>query len=153
MRISLAVSLAVVACALSACGSPQRPVAFAASAKPDEAVDAVSRALAAAGYAPASADRRAGIVQTEWKDSGFLYGQLAGTSATIVRRFTVTLSPTATGSDVVVRIDAKRCPQGGYTVGGAEVRGSCEEVTAIPGKFQEELDAVGADVRRALGPS
>jgi hypothetical protein len=134
-----------------ACGSPQRPVAFATSVTPDAALDTVSRTLAQEGHPPATVDRQSNIVQSEWKDTGFLYGQIANTPATIVRRYTVTLAPAANGAQVAVRIDAKRCPQGGYTIGGTEVRGSCEELDAIPGKYQEELDALGATLRRALG--
>jgi hypothetical protein len=146
----LALALGLLA---GGCGSAQRPVSFVTSAKSDGALDTVSRTLAAEGHTPANVDRQANIVQTEWKDTGYLYGQVQNTTATIVRRFTVTIAPANEGANVTVRIDGKRCPQGGYTVGSTEVRGTCEELTMIPGKFQEELDALGRKLQQALGTS
>jgi hypothetical protein len=136
---------------ISACGAPQKPVTFVTSAKAETAVDTVSRTLAAEGQTPANVDRQLGIVQTEWKDTGFLYGQVQGVNATIVRRYTVTLAPSAAGANVTLRVDAKRCPQGGYTVGGTEIRGTCEDAPAIPESMQTDLDALGAKIRSALG--
>ncbi len=141
----------VVGLVVIGCGSPQRPVTFLTSAKPESAIDTVSRTLAAEGQAPASADRQANIIQTEWKDTGFMYGQIQNTTATIVRRYTVTLAPTNDGSNVTVRVDTKRCPKDGFTVNGNEVRGTCEESTAIPGQLQDDLDDLAAKIRVALG--
>jgi len=78
------------------------------------------------------------------------YGQVQGTSASIVRRFTVVLSPAAQGSNVIVRIDAKRYARGGFSIDGADVRGPCEEMSDIPGQFQEEVDALGSKIQSAL---
>jgi len=117
----------------------------------DTALDTVSRTLAAEGQTPAATDRAANIVTTEWKDTGFRYGMIQGVSATILRRYTVTLAPAGEGSNVTVRIDAKRCQQGGFTIGGTDVRGLCEEQTDLPGSMQKELDALGAKMRTALG--
>jgi hypothetical protein len=68
------------------CGSPQKPVTFLTSAKAETAIDVVNRTLAAEGHTPAGGDRQANIVQTEWKDTGFLYGQVQNTPASIVGR-------------------------------------------------------------------
>jgi hypothetical protein len=144
----VALTFAVV---VSACGAPQTPVTFVTSAKGDTALDTVSRTLAAEGQTPVNVDRELGIVQTEWKDTGFLYGQVQGVNATIVRRYTVTLTPAPAGANITVRVDAKRCPQGGYTIGGTEIRGTCEEAGAIPGKMQTELDTLATKIRGALG--
>jgi hypothetical protein len=146
MRIQI---LAVVAL-LAACGGPQKPAVFVTSATLDTGIDTVSRTLAADGQGMPTVDRKAGIVTTAWKDSGFLYGQVQGTNATILRRFTVVLAPAESGSNVTVRIDAKRCAQGGFSIDGSDVRGPCEEISVIPGSFQEDIDALGAKLRAAL---
>jgi hypothetical protein len=136
---------------VAACGAPQKPFVFTTPSQGDTSIDAVARALAAEGQSPANVDRQLLLVQTEWKDTGFLYGQVQGVNATIVRRYTVTISPAAAGSSVAVRIDAKRCPQGGFTIGGTEIRGTCEEAPMIPESMQKDLDSLGAKISRALG--
>lgn len=151
MNLKLLVSS--VALLASACVAQQRPVVFTTSAKVDTGVDSVSRALAADGQAPALVDRNANIVQTEWKDTGFLYGQVQGVNASIIRRYTVTLAPAADGASVTVRMDLKRCQQGGYSVGATDIRGACEEITLVPESMQKDLDALGDKVRSALGMS
>lgn len=149
--MKLVALLSSIAFLVSACGAPQRPVVFTTSAKVETGVDSVSRALAAAGQTPTHVDRTANIVQTEWKDTGFLYGQIQGVTASVVRRYTVTLAPTTDGSDVTVRVDLKRCQQGGYSVGLTEIRGACEEMSLVPPNMQDDLNAVGEKVRGALG--
>jgi hypothetical protein len=136
---------------LSACATTQKPFVFTTPAQSESSIDTVARVLAAEGQSPANVDRQLFLVQTEWKDTGFLYGQVQGVNATVVRRYTVTISPAASGSSVAVRIDAKRCPQGGFTVGGTEIRGTCEEAPLIPESMQKDLDALGAKISRALG--
>ncbi|AKV04205.1 hypothetical protein AKJ09_10868 [Labilithrix luteola] len=143
-------SLAFAVATLVGCGSPQKPAVFATSAKIDTGVDTVARTLASEGYSTAHVDRQAGIVHTEWKDTGFLYGQVQQRNATLVRRFTVVLAPQGEGSQVTVRMDLKRCAQGGFSIDGAEVRGPCEEAELVPEKMQEELDLLGGKVRTAL---
>jgi hypothetical protein len=134
-----------------ACGAPQKPATFVTSAPLESGIDVVSRTLAANGFLTPAVDRQAGIVSTEWKDTGFLYGQVQGGGpATIVRRFTVVLAPAGQGANVTVRMDAKRCAQQGFVLEGTEVRGRCEEMDAIPGKFQLEVDALAAKVQQAL---
>ena len=134
----------------SACGAPQTPVTFATSTKPDAGLDVVSRTLAAEGQGSPSVDRQAGIARTDWQDTGFLFGDVNGKSASIVRRFTVVLAPTANGANVTVRIDAKRCAQGHFAIKGEEVRGQCEEMSVVPTHFQEEVDALGEKLRNAF---
>ena len=136
----LAASLVV---ALVACVSPQTPVTFLTPTMPARALDTVVRTLAAEGQSPASVDRQANVVQTEWQNTGFGYGQVQGVNATIVRRYTVTLALWEAGTNVTVRMDAKRCPAG-------DLRATCEEASGIPGSMQKDLDALGAKLRAAL---
>lgn len=149
--MKLVILVSSIAFLVSACGAPQRPVVFTTSAKVETGVDSVSRALAADGQTPALVDRNANIVQTEWKDTGFLYGQIQGVTASVVRRYTVTLAPTPDGANVTVRVDLKRCQQGGYSVGATDVRGACEEMSLVPPSMQDDLNSVGEKVRAALG--
>jgi hypothetical protein len=136
---------------LVACGSPQKPVTFTTSANAEAGLDEVSRILAAEGHQTTNVDRRAGIVYSEYKDSGFLYGQIQNQPATMVRRFIVVLSPAGGGSNVTVRMDAKRCARGAFTISRGEVSGTCEEMDAIPDSFQAEIDSLGAKVKNGLG--
>ena len=144
--------LVALSVSLFACGEPQRPATFVTSGTPEASIDTVARTLAAEGHTAPAVDRRAGIVNTEWKDTGFMYGQVNGVTANIVRRFTVVLAPAAQGSNVTVRIDAKRCAQG-FTIENNDVKGSCEEITALPGSFQGDIDSLGAKIRAALSKS
>ena len=145
-----AVSLSLVALvALVACGVEQKPATFVTSGTPEASIDTVARTLAANGHTAPGVDRRTGIVNTEWKDTGFGYGQVNGANATIVRRFTVVLSPAAQGSSVTVRIDAKRCGAG-FTIENNDVKGSCEEISALPGSFQADIDSLSAKIQAAL---
>ena len=133
-----------------ACGVPQKPANFVTSANLETGVDVVSRTLAANGHTSPAVDRKTGIVSTEWKDTGFLYGRVQGGPATIVRRFTVVVAPAGQGSSVTVRMDAKRCAQRGFVVEGLELHGHCEEAAMIPETFQGEVDALAAKVQQAL---
>ena len=133
-----------------ACGAPQKPATFVTSATLESGIDVVARTLAANGFQSPAVDRQSGIVTTEWKDTGFMYGQIQGGTATIVRRFTVVLAPAGQGANVTVRMDAKRCAQQGFVVENAEVHGHCEEMPVIPEKFQLEVDALAAKVQQAL---
>jgi hypothetical protein len=143
--------LALVLVPLSlACGAPQKPATFVTSAPLEGGIDVVSRTLAANGFLSPGVDRQSGIVTTEWKDTGFMYGQVQGSTATVVRRFVVVLAPASQGTTVTVRVDAKRCTQQGFVIENAEVHGRCEEMSLIPEKFQLEVDALAAKVQQAL---
>ncbi len=150
MRLSSRLALIASLVLTSACGAPQKPVTFATSTKPDAGLDVVSRTLAAEGQGNPSVDRQAGIARTDWQDTGYLFGEVNGKSASIVRRFTVVLAPTTNDSSVTVRIDAKRCAQGHFAIKEAEVRGQCVEMSVVPTHFQEEVDALGEKLRNAF---
>ena len=137
-----AIALALV---LAACGAPQKPAEIAGP-PPADAWARVSAALAAEGHVPDAANSTDALVVTEWRDTGFGYGFVDGQKATIVRRFLVAIGPTST----TVRVDAKRCAVGGFTIDGVDVRGRCENISEIPGPIQEELDGVAAKVKTSL---
>ena len=132
--------------ALAACGAPQKPAEIAGP-PPAAARARVSAALAAEGHVPDAANSTDALVVTEWRDTGFGYGFVDGQKATIVRRFLVAIGPSST----TVRIDAKKCAVGGYTIEGVDIRGRCEDTPEIPGPMQTELDGLAAKVKTALG--
>ena len=138
--------LTTLVLALGACGEPQKPVQIAGP-PPADAKARVSAALASEGHVPDPAASTDALVVTEWRDTGFGYGFVDQQKATIVRRFLVVIGMDGT----TVRIDAKRCAVGGFTIDGVDVRGRCENLTEIPGPIQTELDGVAAKVKSALG--
>lgn len=137
---------------VAGCAATQQPYRFSAPATSEAAVAAVVRALAQNGLTTTAVDPRAGVVHTQWQDTGFMYGQVGNATATIVRRYIVTLSPSATGSDIQVRADTQRCAQGSFATDGAgALQAGCEAMNGLVPKHQQELDALGAQLRSALG--
>lgn len=51
---------------------------------------------------------------------------------------------------VVVRLDGKKCPVGGYTIDGTVIRGICEQMDGIVPAHQDDLDKLGARLRAEL---
>lgn len=134
---------------LFACGAPQKPAVFVTSGTPEASIDTVARTLAAEGHTAPAVDRHAGIVNTEWKDTGFMFGDINGATATIVRRYTVVLAPSAQGASVTVRMDTKRCAKG-FSIEAGDIKGPCEEITMVPGSFQTDIDQLAAKLQGAL---
>jgi hypothetical protein len=142
----MVLGIALVVCG---CAQEQRPFKFVVAQVADP-VDTVARSLAQAGFVPATVDRQTGILTTRWEDTGFLYGQLQNVGATIVRRYTVTIGPVSTGSEISVRAETQRCAQGSTTISDAGVSGTCERMDGLVPKHQDELDHLGATLRQAL---
>jgi hypothetical protein len=141
---------AVLAVAAMACTQPQRPYTFTVAAHPD-GVSRVVRALAGAGWSVARQDPAAGVVETRWRSTGFKYGFVAdGRPAVIVQRYIVLVAPGQGQTAVTVRADLKKCVEGGLSVGDVEVREGCEQLDGVLGRYQEELDRLGTQLRSAL---
>jgi hypothetical protein len=133
---------------LAGCPSPQTPYSFAATADSGSAVDAAARTVASEGWDVGKVDRQSGIVTSKW----VAYASASTTTDTIfVHRITVTLAPAKEGSSVVVRMDVKNCPPGGYTVGDVEVQGTCQPVDGVFPGDQKTIDSIGAKLQAALG--
>jgi hypothetical protein len=132
------------------CADVQKPYQFTAPHPPNDAVDNVARTLAANGHQPQNIDRQTGIVTTKWEDTGFGYGFVQNVKANIVRRFTVTIAKGSTGTGVTVRMDGKRCQEGGYTIGDVDVRGACETMDEIVPSHQKDLDSLGMQIQQGL---
>jgi hypothetical protein len=132
---------------LAGCPSPQTPYSFAATTDSGSAVDAAARTVAAEGWDVGKVDRQSGIVTSKW----VAYTSASTTTDTIfVHRITVTLAPAKEGSNVVVRMDVKNCPPGGYTVGDVEVQGTCQPVDGVFPGDQKTIDSIGAKLQSAL---
>jgi hypothetical protein len=129
------------------CSSPQTPYSFAAKADSASAVDAAARTVAEEGWDIGKVDRQSGIVTTKWA----AYPSASQSTTVLVHRITVTLAPGAQGSNVVVRMDVKNCPPGGYTVGDVEVQGTCQPVEGVFAGDQTTIDSIGAKLKAALG--
>ncbi|GAC1353102.1 MAG: hypothetical protein NVS3B20_18110 [Polyangiales bacterium] len=132
---------------LSACGAPQAPYRFTAQSA---SLDVAVRTLAGDGQEMATVDSTAGVVQTKWGDTGFMFGEIQGVTATLVRRFVVVMAP---GGAVTVRMDLKRCQRQGLTLGETDVRGICEVTDTVPGTMQEELNRIGGHIEQAMHAS
>lgn len=153
---TLCLSVLVLAAsgASGGCAEVQKPVRFTLAAQGNGALDETVRALAVSGHIAGSVDRQAGIILTQWRDTGFMYGSVQGATATIVRRYVLTVTPTSTGADLILRADTQRCAQGTFTVvDGGVLQGACEQLDGLVPKHQEEMDALGATLRGALGPA
>jgi hypothetical protein len=131
---------------LAGCPSPQTPYSFAAKADSGSAVDAAARTVAGEGWDIGKVDRQSGIVTTKW----IAYPSAAESTTILVHRITVTLAPAGQGSNVVVRMDVKNCPPGGYTVGDVEVQGTCQPVDGVFAGDQKTIDSIGAKLQAAL---
>ncbi len=137
---------------LAACTAPQRPVSFTIVTAEDP-VATVARALATEGLPPATVEPQMGLLQTRWEDTGFMYGQVQGLTATVVRRYSVLVTPAERGAKVQVRMEAKKCQQGGFSIGETDVRGPCEVLDGLVETHQQELDALGRKLAAALTPA
>jgi len=133
------------------CSHAQLPYQFMAPSSANAPADDVARLLAQEGRTPALIDAQAGIVQTSWENTGFMYGQVQGVTATIWRRYTVTLAQSPEGHRVVVRADVQRCAQGATSHDGAHVMGSCEGLgdSLVPA-HQQELERLGDRLRQGM---
>ena len=74
-----------------ACTAPQKPYQFPIQSGTNEALPKIRALLAQNGHETELMDPEAGIIHTRWVDTGFMMGEVQGRTATIVRRYTVTL--------------------------------------------------------------
>src|SRR5262245_5571732 len=77
-------------CLLLGCAETQRPVSFGLK-QPPTSLEAIAGALTSLGHNVAASNPQAGVVQTEWRDTGFGYGFINDVGATIVRRYVLTV--------------------------------------------------------------
>ena len=134
---------------VAACAQQQQAYRFALAQPPSGIIDKISTALTSAGQSVAATNPGAGIVQTEWRDTGFGYGFVQGAAATVVRRYVVTVSQQPTTTVVQVRADVQKCAQA--TVRPTEVIGTCEPMDGLVPKHQDELNVLGAQLKQSLG--
>jgi hypothetical protein len=144
-------ALAAAALLAAACSQAQRPYAFFAPERTEAPIDRVVGALTRSGHPPVVVKPAAGLVQTRWEDTGFLYGQIDGVPATLLRRYTVTLLLAAGGAEVNLRADEVRCPRGAFVLSETAWAGACQSFDGVVPAHQEELDRLGEKLERILG--
>lgn len=145
-------SLLLLASALVACTAPQKPYRFSLNTDKVQAMPDLRAALAEEGHETEYTDDEAGIIRTRWMDTGFMFGEVQGQTATVVRRYTVVLVSNPDNSmSLTLRADTKRCAQDGFEFAGEMVTGACEGMNELVGPHQDELDALGRTLESRLG--
>jgi hypothetical protein len=135
----------------SGCAHPQLPYQFALpGAVGSPLLDRVVRLLAAQGQEVDHVDPAAGVVYTRWKDTGFMFGQVQGSTANIVRRYLVVVTPRADGAQVLVRVEAQRCGRALFSIGEAGPQGACEEMNGVVPPHQRDLETLGTQLQSGL---
>lgn len=148
------VSILVPVVALAGCvgAQPARPTVISTQTSAPDAMDRALRVLAQHGFTAERVDDRAGVIQTRWQETTFMYGQNEYKQTRyIARRLTVTVAPQATGSEVVVRAEDTACVNPGALAEGLNADADCIAVPGLVPPDQELLDRVGADLHGALG--
>jgi hypothetical protein len=129
-----------------------KPTLLTTSKPNDEVVNIAVRTLAQHGFTTSRIDEAAGVVMTDWQATDFLLGSgPTGRDAYVVRRFLVTVAPAGGASEVRVTVEDMRCEDPGMvTAHDSGEHAGCAAVEGIVPPDQEKLDAVGADLERAL---
>jgi hypothetical protein len=146
------ISLLFLSLVAAACAKPAKPTIVSTHSSPPDAVNVAVRVLSQHGLTAAHVDEAAGVVQSEWQATDFLYGEgPSKRDAYIVRRFTVTVVPGDPESQVRASVEDMRCEDPGLFVDeGSGTHAGCLAVEGVVPPDQEKLDAIGADLQRAL---
>src|SRR5262249_32008552 len=117
----------------------------------DNSFERVTRALADSGHPPITIERGSGLITTKWEDTGMSFGLVEGKTATLVKRFHVTVQTGASGAEVTVKMELKKCAAGGYTIkDDTDLVGSCEAMGDLPDPQQREVDQLGQGLEQTL---
>ena len=141
------------ALALAACGGDQqRPYHFTASRGTDidNSFERVARALADLGHTPVTVERGSGLITTKWEDTGMSFGLVEGKTATLVKRFHLTVQKGASGDEVTVKIELKKCAEGFTIKEDTDLVGTCEAMGDLPDPQQREVDQLGQGLEQTL---
>lgn len=160
--------LALLSSALAGCLLPAPPYTLQlASAPSAPALEAIAGALSACGQ-PVEERDAAGVLATRWQDTGVIYGDLDGMTATLVRRYRVEWSASAPaegapattgtaaadGGRLTLRSEAVRCVRGAWRVSAASSHrpsGLCDAVPGVMSGQRSEQQALGACLGQRLG--
>ncbi len=149
LLMSGVVALGVVGCVPPA---PARPTVFTTVAAQPDAVDHAVRVLTQHGFTVAHVDDRAGVVESAWQGTRFMYGQNQyNESRYVTRRAIVTVAPSQDGSQVMVKVEDMACVNPGAFISGDAGDADCVTMTGLVPPDQELLDRVGSDLAGALG--
>lgn len=132
------------------CAEPQRPYQFTTPQMAREPIEALAAALTQAGHGPIVVDPKTGTVTTRWVDTGVHSGLLQEQEATVVLRYSATITRGAFGNEVTVAANAKRCAVHNFTLTEIDVQGTCAPMTRLLPQHQEELYRLGQRVQQAM---
>ncbi|MBN2497990.1 MAG: hypothetical protein JXR96_25585 [Deltaproteobacteria bacterium] len=142
-----AIATLVMAVCLPGCVHTQKPVRFDGPAA--LALEVLARELEALGVETADMDEPAGVLETRWQDTGFLYGFVGEQEATLFRRYVVVLQRRPADTGLTLRADVRACPRSaGHTTG--RLPAACKPVDGLVDSHQQELKRLGAELQRAL---
>ncbi len=132
--------------------TPARPTVFTTQAAQPDAVNHAVRVLTQNGFTVANVDDRAGVVESAWQGTRFMYGQNQyNETRYITRRAVVTVAPSGDGSQVMVKVEDMACVNAGAFIAGDEGNADCVAVAGLVPPDQSLLDQLGADLAGALG--
>ncbi len=123
---------------VAGCYHPQQIYQFDAPLQAEDPVAVVARTLAAEGQTPAVVDSQLGIVQSQWRNTGFS-----------CLRYTATVARTPSGAQVSLRTDSYFCDQGAACVEGL-VQSCRANTIGIAPSEQTQLTALGGKLRQVL---
>jgi hypothetical protein len=147
---------ALLLCAMSAagciCAQPARPTALTTSIAPPDALDGTIRVLAQNGFMAARVDDRAGVFESQWQATQFMYGQSQYQQTRYVaRRTLVTVAPQGAGSQIIVQMQDMACVDPSAFIAGDGAYADCVAVDGLVAPDQELLDRIGAQLATSLG--
>jgi len=153
-RIRSALLLCTLSSAVAACigAQPARPSALTTSIAPADALDGAIRVLTQNGFTTARVDDRAGVVESDWQATQFMYGQNQyHQTRYIARRALVTVAPQGGGSQLLLQMQDMACVDPAAFIAGDGAYADCVAVDGLVAPDQELLDRIGAQLATSLG--
>lgn len=145
-----ALLLAGVLSAGAGCVTPLKPYLFATPPMARDPIEALAAAFTQNQILAIIVDPQAGLVQSRWNDTGVAARPLDGQKATIVRRYSATLTRGRSENEVALSLDEQRCVVGQFTLAELEVRGRCEPLIEISAEHKDELHRLGRRMQQAM---
>lgn len=132
------------------CAETQRPYFFTTPQMAREPVEALGAAFGQNSMLAIVVDLPGGLVQTRWVDTGLEAPPISGHTATVVRRYSATLTRTRFGNDVSLAVEAQRCVVGEFSLAEMEVQGRCAPLSKLPAQLRADLDRLGQRLQQAM---
>lgn len=154
MRLSYS-TLLFLATGMTACAHAAKPYSFTLDRSAGE-VDTILHTLSANGMKPASVNRDAGTIATEWYDTHYRFGEFnyqgdLEEHTEVFLRHRVAVHHTDGRSVVILDTDARRCSAVDLPVTRVEMESRCEPLALLFPTHQKLADELGSKLRLALG--